>query len=299
MTPSDSADDRREIADRYFAAEPSAGERSRMQLYVFGGGAAILLGVIASIAGSWMIGVFAVVGGGFAFARGLLLFEAYRAAQEAASPKPRDAIIDKIRDHELHKVRRRALDRLDLTTEDLELDPVDWDPLAEPGLGALPREPLVVTGPVPASDVVVGRDGVWRFSQYAVLVICPTDYHLGLYRCVIDLRVAGLFQEETHEYHYTDVVAVSTAIRKGGRIAARVVDADDGAFRFESVLLHEFRLVVSSGDSSTIVFGISDERHPDHRAQLPATGIDNVVRAVRSMLRDKKGTAAGPEISPR
>lgn len=297
MTSSDSADDRREIVDRYFAPGPTARERSSMQLYVFGGGAGILLGVVGSIAGSWGLGVFAIIGGGAAFARGLLLFEAYREAREAASPKPRDAIIDKIRDHELSKVRRRALDRLDLTAEDLELDPVAWDPLAEPELGAPPREPLVVTGPVPASDVVVGRDGVWRFSQYAVMVICPTDYHLGLYRCVIDLRVAGLFQEETDEYHYTDVVAVSTAIRKGSGIAARVADTDDGGFRFENALLHEFRLVVSSGHSSTIVFGISDERRPDHRAQLPVTGIDNVVRAVRSMLRDKKGTAVVPEIS--
>ncbi|WP_370967681.1 hypothetical protein [Amycolatopsis sp. cg9] len=296
MTESDYGEDRREVVDRYFAAVPGERERQRVWGYLLGGLALLLFGVFTSITGSWPIGVVFVVGGGAAAVRGFLLFEAYRDAREAALPKPRDAIIDKIRDHELAKVRRRALDRLDLTAEDLELDPADWDPLAQPLREESPREPLIVTGPVPTSRAVVGRDGIWRFSQYAVLAICPTDYHLGLYRCVIDLRVAGLFQEETHEYHYADVVAVSTAIREGTRVTAQIAD-DDGGHRFERALLHEFRLVVSSGDASAIVVGISDERHPDHQARLPAAGIDTVVRAVRNMLRDKK--AALPEISPR
>lgn len=293
MTLSETAEDRREIVERYFATVPSAQERARIWLYAGGGAALIVLGVVISVADSWLPGIVVVVLGGVALARGLPLYEAYRDACAAALPKPRDAIIDKIRDHELTKVRRRALERLDLTAEDLELDSADWDALAEPVLGAAPREPMVVVGPVPTSRAVVGGDGVWRFSRYAVLVICPTDYHLGLYRCVIDLRVAGLFQEETHEYHYADVVAVSTAIRDGSHLIAQAADGDGGP-RFAKALLHEFQLVVASGDRSSIVFGISDERHPDHQAQLPPTGIDNVVRAVRTMLRDKK---AAPGIS--
>lgn len=297
MTLTDADEDRREIVDRYFATVPSSAERSRVWMFVGGGAAAIVLGVFISVLDTWLLGIVVMIAGGVVFVRGLLLFEAYRGAFEAALPKPRDAIIDKIREHELSKVGRRALDRLDLTAEDLELDPVEWDPLAEPAVGAVAREPMVITGPVPTSRAMVGQDGVWRFSQYAVLVICPTDYHLGLYRCVVDLRVAGLFQEETHEYHYADVVAVSTAISQGSPITAQTADADDGGYRFERTLLHEFRLVVSSGDRSAIVVGISDERNPDHQARLPVTGIDNVVRAVRSMLRDKKALAAVPEIS--
>ncbi|WP_410631873.1 hypothetical protein [Amycolatopsis sp. cmx-4-83] len=288
MTGSGYGEDRREVVDRYFAPVPGERERQRVWGFLLGGAALLLVGVALSMTDSWPVGIPLVIGGGAAVVRGFPLFEAYRDAREAALPKPRDAIIDKIRDHELAKVRLRALDRLDLTTEDLELEPADWDPLAQPLREEAPREPLVVTGPVPTSGAVVGRDGVWRFSQYAVLVICPTDYHLGLYRCVIDLRVAGLFQEETHEYHYADVVAVSTAIREGTRVTAQIADADDGDHRFERTLLHEFQLVVSSGDRSAIVVGISDGRHPDHQARLAGTGIDPVVRAVRGMLRDKK-----------
>ncbi|EOD63254.1 hypothetical protein [Amycolatopsis vancoresmycina] len=284
MTLSEAADDRREIVDRYFARMPSAQERARIWLYAGGGAAVIVVGVLLTVAGPWLLGIAVIALGGVGLARGLPLYEAYRDACEAALPKPRDAIIDKIRDHELAKVRRRALERLDLTAEDLELAPVDWDPLADAGLGAAPRDPLVVTGPVPTSRATLGGDGVWRFSRYAVLVLCPTDYHLALYRCVIDLRVAGLFQEETHEYHYADVVAVLTAVSDGSDLPAE----DDGGLWFEKVLLHEFQLVVASGDRTRIVFGISDERHPDQQLRLPPSGIDNVVRTVRTMLRDKK-----------
>ncbi|MET8853158.1 hypothetical protein [Amycolatopsis sp. NPDC004625] len=288
MTLSEAADDRRELVDRYFARVPGAEERNRIWLYAGGGAAVVVLGVLITVAGPWLLGIVVIALGGAGLVRGLPLYEAYRDACEAALPKPRDVIIDKIRDHELAKVRRRAMERLDLTVEDLELAPADWDPLAEPGAGSVPREPLVVTGPVPTSRATVGGDGVWRFSRYAVLALCPTDYHLALYRCVIDLRVAGLFQEETHEYHYADVVAVLTAIRDGGTLP---VNGAGG--RFEKVLLHEFQLVVASGDRSRIVFGISDERHPDRQVKLPPSSIDDVVRAVRTMLRDKKA----PEIS--
>ncbi|MEV6831658.1 hypothetical protein [Amycolatopsis sp. NPDC051102] len=284
MTLSETADDRREIVDRYFARVPTAEERTRVWMYAGGGAALIVLGVLIAVVDAWLPGIGVIALGVGALARGLPLYEAYRDASEAALPKPRDAIIDKIRDHELAKVRRRALDRLDLTAEDLELEPADWDPLAGPGLGAAPREPLVVTGPVPTSRAMRGGDGVWRFSRYAVLVLCPTDYHLALYRCVIDLRVAGLFQEETHEYHYADVVAVLTAVSDGSDLPAE----DEGGLRFEKALLHEFQLVVASGDRTRIVFGISDEHHPDRQVRLPPSGIDPVVRAVRTMLRDKK-----------
>ena len=75
-----------------------------------------------------------------------------------------------------------------------------------------------------------------------------------------------------------------TAVSDGSDLPAE----DKGGLRFEKALLHEFQLVVASGDRTRIVFGISDERHPDQQVRLPPSGIDHVVRAVRTMLRDKK-----------
>ncbi|MFG1640082.1 hypothetical protein ACGFMK_07330 [Amycolatopsis sp. NPDC049252] len=289
MTTSDLEEDRREVVDRYFARVPDDSEKSQVLMHILGGIGVVVAGVLLGATLSWLVGVTVLLLGLGLFFRGVRRYETFREACELALPKARDVVIDHIRERELSKVEERALHRLDLTAEDLELDSVPRDPLAEPTLdGRSARRPLIVTGPVPTSRAMIGRDGVWRFSQYAVLVICPTDYHLGLYRCVIDLRVAGLFQEETHEYHYTDVVAVSTAVQGGPRIVAQSAEAEDSTLRFDSPLLHEFQLVVSSGDRSRIVVGISDERNPDQRARLPVTDIDLVLVAVRAMLRDKK-----------
>jgi hypothetical protein len=85
-----------------------------------------------------------------------------------------------------------------------------------------------------------------------------------------------------------DVVAVSTAIGSGSSVTAQSVEPGDHDYAFAHVLLHEFQLVVSSGDRSRIVVGISDERDPAQRAQLSASGMDRVIGAVRGMLRDKK-----------
>jgi hypothetical protein len=282
MTRSNAADDRREVIERYFASVPSASDRVRARLCA---------GLV--IAGLWLLGVPVLVCGAVVVWRGWGMDEVYLDAYRSATPKPRDSIIDKIRVHELRKVERRALDRLDLTADELELESAAWNPLDGhaldgPDENRLERKPLIVTGPVPTSRATIGRDGVWRFSQYAVMAICPTDYHLGIYRCVIDLRVAGLHQEETHEYHYMDVVAVSTAIRSGSSVTAQSAEPGDNDYAFAHVVLQEFQLVVSSGDRSTIVVGISDERDPAQRAHLLASGMDRVIGAVRGMLRDKK-----------
>ncbi len=293
MTDATAAEVRRDVVARYFAAVPPASDRARARTYIGGGLAAILLGLGLLIADLWLPGLAVLVGGAGVVWRGWEMDTAYQDAYQSATPKPRDTAIDKILAHELRKVEGRALDRLDLTPEELELESASWNPLDQGGLdktgeNRLERKPLIVTGPVPTSQAVIGRDGIWRFSQYAVMAICPTDYHLGIYRCVIDLGVSGLHQEETHEYHYMDVVAVSTATRSGSSLNAQPAEAGDNSYALTSTSIQEFQLVVSSGDRSRIVISIVDAQDPTQRARLAPSGIDRVTSAVRSMLRDKK-----------
>jgi hypothetical protein len=259
--------------------------------------AGFLLGGILLIVGWWPIGLPLFVAAIAVLWRGFGQQDAYHAAYDASMPKPADSLIDRILDRELRGVEQRALARLELTAEDLELEAASWDPVAQSAPGEsdrLARKPWMVVGPVPTFAAAIGRDGLWRFPQHAVLIICPTDYHLAIYRCVIDLRVAGYHQEETQEYHYSDVVAVVTAIGQSSDVAVAPVDlreetpSSNGDHTFARTLLHEFQLVVSSGDRSRIVVGISDEQHPDQQVKLPESGIEQVIRAVRKMLRDKK-----------
>jgi hypothetical protein len=210
-------------------------------------------------------------------------------------PKPNDTVVDEALARGLLDIEERGLAQLELTADDLEIESGSWDPvthLTGHEDERLARKPYLVLGAVPSAPAVIGLDGVWRFAQYAVLVICPTDYHLALYRCVIDLRVAGFHQEETLEYHYSDVVAVATATSTSAKFPQptdlRVPGSPRSGAVFDEALLHEFQLIVSSGDRSRIVFDISDRDHPDRRADLPLDDNQQVIRAVRRMLRDKK-----------
>jgi hypothetical protein len=56
--------------------------------------------------------------------------------------------------------------------------------------------------------------------------------------------------------------------------------------------LHELQLVVSSGDRHRIVVGITDEGNLDRRATLKDSGMEQVVRAARDVLKYKKAGKA-------
>jgi hypothetical protein len=290
---------RRSDIDRYFTHPPDPADLTAARLVIAGGilGAIADLVVMAAVVGLWVIGLPLLAACGVAFYRGVTKEQAYRTAHARAMPKPNDAIVDEALARSLLDVEERGLARLELTADDLELESGSWDPVTHLTANddeRLARKPYIVLGAVPSAPAVIGLDGVWRFAQYEVLVICPTDYHLALYGCVIDLRMAGFHQEETSEYHYSDVVAVVTTTTKSAEfrrpIDLRASGSPSSGPVFTQALVHEFQLIVSSGHRRGIVFDISDRDHPDRRADLPLTNHQQVIRAVRRMLRDKKST---------
>ncbi|MCS7481688.1 hypothetical protein ACFFQW_15740 [Umezawaea endophytica] len=213
---------------------------------------------------------------------------------EAATPKPTGREMDDLLHNDLCRVEEAALRQLNLTWDDLELDPANYDPFADL-TGAEPenrprKRPLIVFGPVETSKFAIGDDGVWRFQQYQVMVICPTNYHLAIHRCVIDFVTGDWQSEETQEYHYADVVAVSTNSYRAPDLQVANDEPDkERKISFSTTLLKEFQIVVSSGDRSRVVVGMSDAQNPAVRAQLPDSGISQVIDVIRKVLRDKKG----------
>jgi len=206
--------------------------------------------------------------------------------------------MDRLLLEDLLKIERAAMTQLDLTPEDLQLESSGADPFADLAHGSTAndqggRRPLVVFGPAINSGFAIGEDDVWRCKRYEVMVICPTSYHLAIYRCGLDFLTGGMQSVETHEYHYTDVVAVSTNTRPAPDLVLEILAVIDGdQVRFASTLLKEFQIVVSSGDRSKVVVGISDEENPDNSATLQDSGINRVIDTVRKVLRDKKGGTA-------
>ncbi|MFL5862008.1 MAG: hypothetical protein ACJ780_14725, partial [Solirubrobacteraceae bacterium] len=160
----------------------------------------------------------------------------YDRTLRAAEPKPTDSGMDELLRSDLAAVRDRALDRLGVMTEDLEIDdphdplggvvapesPGDLTPAS--GLDSRDRQPLVVHGPWDATHTVIANDGRWRFGKYQVMVICPTRHHLAIYVCLLNFLTGGLEGEWTQEYHYVDVVAVGTTTDADEVARLRLID---------------------------------------------------------------------------
>ncbi|MBV8252416.1 MAG: hypothetical protein JO154_07390 [Chitinophaga sp.] len=155
------------------------------------------------------------------------------------------------------------------------------------------KEPLVIFAPVywpvygiPDREVVFhkGKDKVLRFGVYRVTIFLLADHLLASYICDYNFIRKTHLNDRTHEYHYQDVVSVSTeeysasyTLQEGRRL----------------IKAQKFRLSVSSGDKIEVVvnpYSIAD----NVGGKLPPSGADQAVQVIRTMLRSKKVTRDQP-----
>lgn len=292
------SDSRKKAVKKYFSPTPDPSMESTARRLLGGAGALGLLAIALLVVGAVIPAVGSVLVGLFVLQQGLQQRGVYRRRYDRAEPKPSDEQMDRLLRDDLHRASDRSLTRLGLTRDELALRSFDADPLAgRPGarLADQGRGPITVFGP--AADVRgrTGADNVLRFTAYDVMVICPTNHHLGIYECRLDMASGRLRNEETREYHYEDVVAVVTTTTSTPETTVELLDKYSSA----SVLLtraayRSFEVIVSSGDRSSIVVGIKDEQEREGRFRLQESGIDSVISAVRQMLREKKGGVAPP-----
>lgn len=215
----------------------------------------------------------------------------YRTGYAKSHPRPADKEMDSLLATELVRIGNTALEKLAITADDLELTGQGWDPVAQlerdaPLRFPTERRPVVIFGPTEGARMEIGADGRWRYSDYHVMAICPTHYNLGLYVCVIDVLSGALKGEGTREFHYDDVVAISTAT-VGEQEPSRLVLRNE-EFRFARSVRRELQIVVSSGDGPKIPVVLPGHGSPK-RVQLLASEIEDVITAVRRVLRDRKG----------
>lgn len=309
MDANPEADSRQQRVDKYFRRTPDPKQRMRAIFLISFSAFGALLAITLFAAGNVFLGVLLLAASGSGGYKGLQKKADYDRKYAAAEPKPHDEEMDHLLQGDLSKACEHALRRLGLTLDELELLPQQWDPVANLAHGnsfvdQQQKRPWIVFGPEVRgfsfgpkirAFSTVGRDGLCRFVAYDVMVICPTGYHLALYQCTIDFLTGGLRNEQTREYHYADVVSVSTTTRSDQEVPFQPLDLrGDKSIYFERALFRDFEIVVSSGDRSQIVVGIQDEERPDREVTLQPSGIEEVISSVRRMLKEKKGGVVGP-----
>jgi hypothetical protein len=287
------AEERKKRLEKYFHEAPDPRNKIVARALMVIGGAGLAASAL----------LFATIGAGLA---GVVLWCAattaltgcvndarYRKEHAAAVPRPTDREMDRMLAEALVDSSAKAMKQLGFTVDDLALTSESWDPIAHlergnPILQPSERRPLLVFGPYETAKVAVGRDGVWRFSEYRIMVICPTHYNFGLYMCATDLLSGTLSREETHEYHYDDVVAIST-VTVADEEPRPLGIRDEGELRFARTLVRELRIMSSSGDSRSIYVAVPGHSESGRATTQLSSGIDDVISAVRRVLREKKG----------
>jgi hypothetical protein len=195
----------------------------------------------------------------------------YVRAWHNAEPKPSDAQIDEWRNGDFERLEKRdALEKLDLITDQVAA-----------------REPLRVVGAGPSPQFRRGKDGRIRFSSHEVLIIYLTDYHLAAFKCVIDLHDGGIRTETTQEYHYDDVVSVSTQAHN-----STLIWYEEG--QPKQIPTHQrFAISVASGEQISVAVAgepLGSESDPELKRAKYA------IQTIRTKLRGRKG--GSPDTGP-
>jgi hypothetical protein len=286
------ADERRKRLIKYFTEAPDPRDKTAALAFLaaavslFAAAAAIFSLEYRVAAGATAVLAF------FAATTGTDKFLRYRTQYRKSHPRPPDREMDLLLGDEITQAQATALENLEITSDDLDLTGNEWDPLAQLEARARLRDPgrrrpLVVFSPDDHARAEIGRDGMWRFSDYRVMVICPTHFSLGIYLCTIDILTGAMRHTSTYEYHYDDVVAILTTT-VGERENPRLLP--DGKFRFARTVRRELQIVASSGDSPTIPVMVPGHLEANEAA-VESSEIENVIASVRRVLRDRKNSA--------
>ncbi|MCX5557754.1 hypothetical protein [Streptomyces sp. NBC_00038] len=291
---------------RYFVDPPNPADLKAAQLKMAFGGGGLVLGVVllAAGGGAAALGFVLLVVGFILGVKGWNAKRAYDAAYALAMPRPTDAEIDQIIGMDALSIVNRSLPQLGLTTADLvtprgvtgsggaSFDDIVANAGPQGGPG---DNQMVVWGPAFPCNSAFGDDGRMRYSKYEFMVLCPTHYLLAIYRCELDLYSGQLKSEQTHEYHYQDVVAVRTAsvpLHRGGITIQPRASQREAFARFDTV--RQMQIVVSSGDRTSVTLRVSSAADVTVDSNDPLD-FPQVLERVRATLREKKGGVRAPD----
>jgi hypothetical protein len=208
----------------------------------------------------------------------------YRYLQDKkfAEPKPSDAQMDLWLAEAFDPARSEGFRRLDIVRDQL-INPE--------------APPLLVIG-FPQNGVSYrlarGLDGLVRCDKYDILVVYLTNWHLCTYQCMLDMETGAFISDETHEFHYRDVLSVATSSDRlviplpvdhskpsspaleGGTNTGQA----DEKLALESTTSMMFRLRVASDEIKVLV------RLFDYATKDEDKDLDFALKQIRGRLRD-------------
>ncbi|NJL29512.1 MAG: hypothetical protein HC897_17305 [Thermoanaerobaculia bacterium] len=166
------------------------------------------------------------------------------------------------------------------------------------------RDPVMLTGPRFRKQggvkfaVKRGKDKKIRFNPLDVVIVHFLPDCLAVYQCALDLTTGNALNETASEYFYKDIVSVATQTDSvtidAGQLSRDAVKffkeaknaLINGKLQFDDG--EEFRLVTSAGTSVNIFLRSEIIVKAAGGGVISTELADNAVKAIRSMLREKK-----------
>jgi hypothetical protein len=212
---------------------------------------------------------------GWEWPSGLLILVAGAALIWNAATIPNDQRVDKWLDEGIDKLIKSSRTKLNLGQ------------LTASGKQGPAAEPLVVLGPilwethgVAKEDLVwrKGKDKVVRYGVFRISILHLAEEHLAAYSCDYDFLRDAALNEETEEYHYVDVVGVTTR-----ELSSLTLPSGE---KLTSV--QQFTISVTSGQVIDVIVNAEKLSKETGSDKMPETGAEKAVSVIRAMLRDKK-----------
>jgi hypothetical protein len=159
----------------------------------------------------------------------------------------------------------------------------------EPQVHEMRAMPLALSGPIDLDARAyyrfftrprTGKDGSRRSPINRVVILLPMEDHLGIYSCHHDSLRDLTSQVSVEEHHYRDVVSV---------ILEEDVGTTDGrAFKDGGCLATQvFSLEFTNGRRLSVPVSVGTQGE-GAEAGSRRTGLDKTVRAIQTLLRDKR-----------
>jgi hypothetical protein len=272
---------RRTKVRKYFTKTPDPVSQA-LHLLLFG--AAVLLVVVAIVSQS-VFGLVLVAAAAWVGKKGYDQHKKYRAflrKWEAAEPKPSDEELDRWLEADTDEITRKGARKLQIRV-DKELSRSDL------------ITPAVVVVGVPDPDdprtgkfaFRVGKDGRVRADQYMVLVLFLTRQVVSTYRCALDFASGDLLADETRQYHWGNIVGVSSVSVPAPKVIADLANllVATGEKTRDISSLHQFTLSIVNGDTLPVTTEFGGSSFASSGGKVAWRGNDYALSIIQSEVR--------------
>jgi hypothetical protein len=249
---------KRDALKKYFAPPP----QPKNAIILLGLG---LLSLFAFLSDPGDMGICGGIGFIMALAGGFWLYSLYG----SKGSLPSDAEVDAWFQQDVANIVEKSLSKAGLDKTELV------------------QAPIPVTGPIFwSTNGISGEDLRWkkgndnfvRFSINRVTVILLSNQLMAAYACDFNFIKNVTLNESTQEYHYKDVVSVSTQEDSTSYTLPNGVSmVNSQAFKLSVASGENIKVVISAAKLSEITGG-----------QIPTTSAEKAVQVIRTMLREKK-----------